>query len=60
MSDTHEDEGADDDVQGGDSRNQDQDALGVSGQPDVILTDEELQEKETDKCMNLIPLVLTL
>lgn len=44
VSDTHEDEGADDDVKGGDSGYKDQDALGVSRQPDVVLTDEELQE----------------
>lgn len=44
VSDAHKDEGADDDVEGGDSGNKDQDALGVSCQPDVVLTDEELQE----------------
>lgn len=44
MSDTHKDEGAHGDIKGGDSRNKDQDALCVSCQPDVILTDEELQE----------------
>lgn len=44
MSNTHEDEGADNDVEGGDSRDKDQDALGVSCKPDVVLTDEELRE----------------
>lgn len=44
VSDAHKDEGADDDVKGGDSRYKDQDALGVSCQPDVVLTDEELHD----------------
>lgn len=43
MCHAHEDEGADDDVERGVAGNQNQDALGVGCQPDVILADEELQ-----------------
>lgn len=59
MSDAHKDKSADDNVEGGDSRNKDQDALGVSCQPDMVLTDEKLQKQEIDKCINLTPLVLS-
>lgn len=49
MSDAYKDEGADDDVKGGDSGYKDQDALGVGCQPDVVLTDEELHDWQTEK-----------
>lgn len=43
MGHADEDEGADDDIERGVPRDQDQDALGVRRQPDVVLADEQLQ-----------------
>lgn len=44
MGDAHEDERADQDVERRAAGDQDQDALGVRRQPDVILADEQLGE----------------
>lgn len=44
MGHAHEDEGAEQQVERGAAGDQDQDALGVGSQPDVILADEQLVE----------------
>ena len=56
MSHANEDEGADQDVQRRVSGDQDQNALGVGGQPDVVLAYEQLGEtnrmrREEYKCV---------
>lgn len=49
MSHAHENESADQDVQGRVSWDQDQNPLGVSCQPDVVLTYKQLGETKASK-----------